>query len=149
MLEMLTDPKESKASKGKVRKKKHLCEIRKGQKFLRLHLHEYTWKKASFDIKTDWLEFDRMFATKQQKTMMFYKDFWGQTLQYCIFVLYNWLEKYNRNCFKPCQVLQLVNKRNRGNRWKGPVGFAVLISSENIVFNKIIWNYCVHVIVFW
>lgn len=67
MLETLTVPKESKANEGKVTKKKHQCEARKGQKFWHSHLNEHTWKEVSFDIKTDWLEFVRMYATKQQR----------------------------------------------------------------------------------
>lgn len=67
MLETLTVPKESKANKGKVTKKQNQCEVRKGQNFWRSHLNEHTWKEVSFDIKTDWLEFVRMYATKQQR----------------------------------------------------------------------------------
>lgn len=64
MLETQTVPRESKANNGKVTKKKQECEVRKGQKLWRLSLNEHTWKEVSFDIKTDWLEFVRMYATK-------------------------------------------------------------------------------------
>lgn len=64
MLEMLTVPRESKANKGRVTKKQQQCEVRKGQKFWHSPLNEHTWKELSFDIKTDWLEFVRMYAAK-------------------------------------------------------------------------------------
>lgn len=67
MLETLTVPKESKANKGKLTKQQHQHELRKGQKFWHSDLNEHTWREASFDIKTDWLEFVKKYATKQQR----------------------------------------------------------------------------------